>query len=49
MTPGSARLVSDQINLVGAVSIDGTLNSTGDISTAGKVIDVGGNTANHKH
>lgn len=49
MTPGSARLVSDQINLVGAVSIDGTLNSTGDISTAGKVIDVGGNTPNHKH
>lgn len=49
MTPGSARLMSGQINLVGAVSIDGTLHATSDISTDGKVIDVGGNTANHKH
>lgn len=49
MTPDSTRLISGQINLVGAVSIEGTLEATGDISTAGKVIDAGGNTANHKH
>lgn len=55
MTPNSARLVSDKINLVGVVTIDGatqinsTLNTAGDINSAGKVIDAGGNTANHKH
>ncbi|SEC74050.1 phage baseplate assembly protein V [Pseudomonas marginalis] len=55
MTPNSARLVSDKINLVGMVTIDGatqinsTLNTAGDINSAGKVIDAGGNTANHKH
>jgi|SRR5450830_539041 len=55
MTPNSTRLVSGKINLVGTVTIDGatqinsTLNTTGDINSAGKVIDVGGNTPNHKH
>ncbi|ASV37427.1 phage baseplate protein [Pseudomonas sp. NS1(2017)] len=55
MTPDSTRLVSGEINLVGLVTIDGatqinsTLNTTGDINSAGKVIDVGGNTPNHKH
>lgn len=55
ITPDSMRLASGQINLVGVVTIDGatqinsTLNTTGDINSAGKVIDVGGNTANHKH
>ena len=55
MTPDSTRLVSSKINLVGLVTIDGatqinsTLNTTGDINSAGKVIDVGGNTPNHKH
>ncbi len=49
MTPDSTRLVSGKINLVGAVVIDGTLNTTGDIYGAGKIIDTGGNTPNHKH
>ncbi|OYT78244.1 phage baseplate assembly protein V [Pseudomonas sp. PGPPP2] len=55
MTPDSIRLASGQINLVGVVTIDGatqinsTLNTAGDINSAGKVIDVGGNTPNHKH
>lgn len=55
ITPDSMRLASGQIHLAGVVTIDGatqinsTLNTTGDINSAGKVIDVGGNTANHKH
>ncbi len=55
MTPDSTRLVSSAINLVGAVTIDGatqinsTLHATGNINSDGQVIDVGGNTPNHKH
>lgn len=49
VTPASMRLVSGTIDLVGAVAIDGTLSTTGDINSAGQVIDVGGNTPNHKH
>jgi phage baseplate assembly protein V len=55
MTPDRTRLMSRQINLVGTVTIDGetvinsTLTTTGDINSAGKVIDVGGNTPNHRH
>lgn len=49
MTSESMRLVSGTIDLVGAVAIDGPLSTTGDINSAGKVIDVGGNTPNHKH
>ena len=55
ITPDSMRLASGQIHLVGVVTIDGatqinsTLNTTGDINSAGKVIDAGGNTPNHKH
>jgi phage baseplate assembly protein V len=55
MTPSSTRLVSGEINLVGTVTIDGatqinsTLNTTGDINSAGKIIDAAGNSANHKH
>lgn len=55
MTPNSARLVSSQINLVGVVTIDGEtqihggLNATGDINSAGRVVDALGKTPNHKH
>lgn len=38
-----------QITLQGAVQIDGPLRVTGDIVGLGKIIDTGGNTANHKH
>ncbi|WP_186351005.1 hypothetical protein [Pseudomonas fragi] len=47
--------MSSKINLVGEVTIDGktqinsTLNTVGDINSAGKIIDTGGNTPNHKH
>lgn len=37
------------INLQGVVQIDGPLRVTGDILGLGKIIDTGGNTANHKH
>ncbi len=37
------------ITLQGAVQIDGSLQVTGDIFGLGKIIDTGGNTANHKH
>lgn len=37
------------ITLQGAVQIDGPLQVTGDIFGLGKIIDTGGNTANHKH
>ena len=37
------------ITLQGAVQIDGALRVTGDILGLGKIIDTGGNTANHKH
>ena len=54
---GSSLLVTDNaitlnaanIALTGEVSINGGLRVTGDILGAGKIIDTGGNTANHKH
>lgn len=49
VTPGQVQITASQIALVGPVTIDGTLTTTGDINSAGKVIDAGGNTPNHKH
>ncbi|MFQ6572475.1 phage baseplate assembly protein V [Pseudomonas sp. UM16] len=54
---GSSLLVSDQaidlkaanITLTGAVQINGPLQVSGDILGGGKIIDTGGNTANHNH
>ncbi len=37
------------ITLAGEVQINGALRVTGDINGGGKIIDTGGNTANHKH
>lgn len=37
------------ITLEGEVLIKGALRVTGDINSGGKIIDTGGNTANHKH
>ncbi|MNP78159.1 hypothetical protein D3C76_1757090 [compost metagenome] len=37
------------ITLTGEVQINGPLRVTGDILGGGKIIDTGGNTANHKH
>ncbi|PPS61808.1 MULTISPECIES: phage baseplate assembly protein V [Pseudomonas] len=41
--------VTGTITLVGDVQINGALRVTGDINGGGKIIDTGGNTANHKH
>lgn len=55
VTQEQVRVVASKIALVGEVVVDGpvtinnTLTTTGDINSAGKVIDVGGNTANHQH
>lgn len=55
MTADSTRLMSGQIQLVGAVTIEGEtqiiggLTTSADINSAGKVIDTGGNTPNHSH
>lgn len=54
---GSSAVVTDNaidatatnITLTGAVKINGALRVTGDINGDGKIIDAGGNTANHKH
>ncbi|PJY97708.1 phage baseplate assembly protein V [Pseudomonas donghuensis] len=54
---GSTVLVTDDaitamatsITLVGEIQINGPLRVTGDINGGGKIIDTGGNTANHKH
>ncbi|MCE6981712.1 phage baseplate assembly protein V, partial [Pseudomonas frederiksbergensis] len=53
----SSAVVTDQaitanavsISLTGEVQISGPLRVTGDILGGGKIIDTGGNTANHKH
>lgn len=47
--PDQVELVSSLITMVGNVTINGTLSTTGDINSAGKIIDAGGNTPNHKH
>ncbi|MNP64000.1 hypothetical protein D3C76_1594610 [compost metagenome] len=49
VTPERMKAVASNIELVGSVTVEGTLSTTGDITSAGKVIDVGGNTPNHKH
>lgn len=55
LTPGSARLVAGQINLVGAVTIDGptvvnsTLHAVGNITSDAAIIDVAGNSNHHSH
>lgn len=54
---GSSAVVTDNtidataasITLTGAVKINGALRVTGDINGDGRIIDAGGNTANHKH
>ncbi|MDN7142696.1 phage baseplate assembly protein V [Pseudomonas sp. JQ170] len=46
---GAATVEAANITLTGQVQINGLLSVTGDIFGAGRIIDTGGNTANHKH
>lgn len=45
----TASVRATTITLEGQVQINGPLTVTGDIHGGGKIIDTGGNTANHKH
>ncbi|MBH3358785.1 phage baseplate assembly protein V [Pseudomonas guariconensis] len=45
----TASVRATTITLEGQVQINGPLTVTGDINGGGKIIDTGGNTANHKH
>lgn len=45
----SATIQAATITLEGQVQINGPLTVTGDINGGGRIIDTGGNTANHKH
>ncbi|NWA04806.1 phage baseplate assembly protein V [Pseudomonas gingeri] len=49
VTPDQIRLLSSKIDLVGAVTVNGTLATTGNITSAGSIMDTTGNSANHKH
>ncbi|MFJ3259846.1 phage baseplate assembly protein V [Pseudomonas sp. NPDC086581] len=42
-------ITAGQITLKGAVTIDGTLHATGNITSAGSILDTGGNSNHHKH
>ena len=45
----SVTVTAGDIALIGAVKVDGPLLVTGDITGKGKIMDAGGNSANHKH
>jgi phage baseplate assembly protein V len=45
----SVTVTAGDIGLIGAVKVDGPLLVTGDITGKGKIMDAGGNSANHKH
>ncbi|NWB30714.1 phage baseplate assembly protein V [Pseudomonas gingeri] len=49
VTPDQIRLLSSKIDLVGSVTVNGTLATTGNITSAGSIMDATGNSANHKH
>lgn len=49
ITSNTIDLKAPQISLNGEVQINGPLQVSGDINGGGKIIDTGGNTANHKH
>ncbi|WP_095162638.1 phage baseplate assembly protein V [Pseudomonas sp. Irchel 3F5] len=49
VTDGAITATATSITLAGQVQINGPLSVTGDINGGGKIIDTGGNTANHKH
>ena len=49
VTDNAVNVTSGQINLKGAVNVDGPLHVTGDITSDGKILDAGGNSNHHTH
>ncbi|MNQ54123.1 hypothetical protein D3C85_681840 [compost metagenome] len=49
VTDSAVNVTSGNINLEGAVNIDGPLHVTQDITSAGAIIDAGGNSNHHTH
>lgn len=49
VTDSAITAKASSITLEGQVQVNGPLRVTGDINGGGKIIDTGGNTANHKH
>lgn len=49
VTSDAVTVKAGDISLIGAVTIDGPLMVTGDITGLGKITDTRGNTSNHKH
>ena len=49
VTDNAIKAKAPDIDLTGAVKINGTLDATGDIKSAGKVMDAGGNSNHHTH
>jgi phage baseplate assembly protein V len=46
---GSVSISAGSITLSGTVTVNGPLTVTGDVSGLGKILDAGGNSANHVH
>ena len=49
VTDNEVTVKSALIKLLGNTEIEGTLRVTGDVTGLGKIMDAGGNSANHKH
>jgi len=49
VTDNKVTVKSALIKLLGNTEIEGTLRVTGDVTGLGKIMDAGGNSANHKH
>jgi len=49
VTDSAVNVTSGNINLEGTVTIDGPLHVTQDITSAGSILDVGGNSNHHTH
>lgn len=49
VTSGAVSVDAGSISLTGTVKVNGPLTVTGDVSGLGKIIDAGGNSANHAH
>lgn len=49
VSSSSVTIAAGQINLQGAVTVNGTLHATGNITSAGSILDTSGNSNHHSH